>query len=343
MDNSVSLTFDWFRNSDGNREILRRNVEWHYHYFSPAGCFRTSLDELKGFLKDAGETLVTSGLTDTHFSWAYVFDDLTLFPQLQEFFLKSCPGQTVVGFELSRGQKALLETAGKTYVDLRIHPVRFLPDYMFAASTNSRVIHDRLSALAPCRTYVDRHVAFCKARAARRYTKRTNTAQSVIFFAQTAIDSSRIRNREVVGDLFIVSKLERIIDEFQPRSFFVKHHPHEKMFPDMMGALKKLKAKETKTNTYDLLSTDGLVLASLSSSVCHEAQYFDTNPHMFLEPIETFSMIGEEPRLGEYVMLPSNLNTPEIWRFILGDGPRPDPIYPEPLSPYKTASGLSWG
>lgn len=339
----TSLTFDWFRNIDGDRAIPRRNLEWTYHYLSSAGLFDAELPHLNSFLDQAGSALNQCGLMDTHHAWAHIYEDLSNWPELEVFFLSSAQSPIIIGFELSRGQKDLLTRAGKTYVDLRTHPVRFLPDYMFAANTNSPEIHTRLCAVAAPRSYIDRHVGFTKARAARRYSNRIDVQNSLVFFGQTAIDASRIQNHEIVEDLFVLSEIERLLETQKVENFYVKHHPHEAMSPFLMDALKRLNAIETNTNTYDLLSTDGVLCASLSSSVCHEAQYFKARSHTFLEPLYTIATIGRDYKLGEYLMMPSNLHSAAFWQFLLHGETMPDPEFPELQTPYKSASGLSWG
>ncbi|WP_305987527.1 hypothetical protein [Roseibium sp. MMSF_3544] len=340
----ATLVFDWFRNLDGDRGILRRNINWVFHYFSGSRTFSNELTELTSLLDGASEIMHASGLADTHHSWARVYEDLDDWPRLKQFFLDGCgKNDVLVGFELSPAQRSLISSVGKTYLDIRTHPVRFLPDYMLAANTNSTEIHDRLVKLTPERSYIDQYVGFVKARAARRYTKRMNTDHGIVFFSQIAVDSSRIRGGEIIDDFFVISELVKILDKYKPKNFYVKHHPHEKIKQNTMEMLRELNAKEINTNTYDLLSCDGLLCAALSSSVCHEAQYFKTRPHIFLEPIENFSPIGTTSKVGDYMMLPSNIYSADLWRFLLEGGETPRSEFPRFETPYRSASGLSWG
>ncbi len=339
----VSFVFDWFRNIDGDASVLNRNIGWCYHYFSQAGLSSGELSDSLSRVTRAASVYQSLNVSYNHFGWAYLYDRLDAFPLALEYFLDSCPGKSVIGYELSRAQCRALDKAGKRYVNLRAHPVRFLTDYLLAAATNDPDIHARLVAAAPSRTYLDQHVAFHKARAARRYQKRLNPAHGVVFFAQIAFDASRIRNGEFLDDDFIGLNLERYLDEQKPKNIYVKHHPHEKMTAALLSTLKRLGGRETETNTYDMLSVDRLRLCALSSSVCHEARYFGADPFAFYAPPDAAPIVGALARVGEYVMVPANIYERAFWNYALRGDQAPVFHYPMPSTPFRTASGLAWG
>jgi len=339
----VSFAFDWFRNIDGDPSVLRRNVAWCSHYFSQAGFEAESAEANLDRVARAANIFQSLNVSYNHYGWAYLYDRLDAFPLAQEFFLDSCRDDVVVGYEMSRAQCRVLEQAGKKYINLRAHPVRFLTDYLLAASTNDRDFHARLLSAAPPRSYLDQHVAFHKARAARRYQRRMDPDAGIVFFAQISFDASRIRNGEFLGDEFISLNLERYIDVQKPKNIYVKRHPHEKMKPSLLTTLKKMGGKEIETNTYDLMSVERLRLCALSSSVCHEAVYFGAVPTPFYTPPDVTPLVGEQAPVGDYIMTPANIFDRAFWSYILQDAPAPEFVYPMPLAPFRTASGLSWG
>ena len=341
---SNCLVLDWFRSSRGDNSLLRRNLFWIYNYLYNARLFDKPVEHYSQPLQQVEAVFCAHRLDMNEFSWAYLYDYLNKFPLAYNFFLDTCDADLIIGYELSRAQLRALDTEGKTYINLCTHPIRFTPDYFLAASTNSPEIHTRLEAVGPMREYIDVNVRMAMARAARRYHKRLDTDEGLIFFAQTAVDASRISNGELVGTEFIISEIKFLLRELNISNFYIKSHPHEKIDPLLLSELTKLKGKEITTNTYDLLSVDNLKLCALSSGVCHEALYFNCHPYRFLEDDNKFPIIGEEAAIGQYLPLPANVYSREVWDYILyGGKEKPATNWPLPHTPYRAASGLAWG
>lgn len=99
-----------------------------------------------------------------------------------------------------------------------------------------------------------------KARAARRYHRRMNPEHGLVFFAQIAVDSSRIKNGEIIDDSYIIQSLERMLDEVKPKNLYLKHHPTKRCLL-LSPAPWKMKGKVIPTETYDLLSIAGCASA----------------------------------------------------------------------------------
>lgn len=340
----TSLIFDWFRNISGDNGILRRNISFTTNYLKSSSLVNGNESDLQRMVSKAKSIFNALNIAYNQYSWAYLYDNLHHFPLASVFFLEGCKENIIIGFELSRAQKQLLNDAGKIYIDLRTHPIRFLTDYHLCAATNDSRIHEKLVALLPSNdNYIQYHVNFFKARAGRRYTKRLNPLHGIIFFAQTSFDSSRIYKGQFLDNAFIIAELAKFLAIEKPKNFYVKSHPHEDISADFNKELNKVQGKEISTNTYDLLSVEGLRVCSLSSSVCHEASYFGAIPTIFMPCPEKYSYIGESSQPGEYILLPANIYEKEVWDFILRDKSKPYANYPMPLRPYAHSSGLSWG
>ncbi len=338
----VSLAFDWFRNADGDNGILKRNVAWCYHYLHPSGVFDAPLEKLQTNILKAESICKVLNVSYSLQTWAYLYDKLDAFPAAVEYFIGTCPGAIVIGYELSRAQLRAIDAAGKTFINLRTHPIRFLSDYVFGASTNSAAIHERLIALAPERSRIDVSVSHHKARAARRYQRRLNAAEGIVFFAQIASDASRIMDGEMLDDGYVITSLQEYVSKEAPKNIYYKQHPHEKIPERLLNGLKAIKAKETTTPTYDLLSVPGLRVCALSSSVCHEAEYFGAKATKFYDAPDVTASVGSVADVGSYIMLPANIYDPTVWKYLLGQGDLPARIYPTTATPFSTASGISW-
>lgn len=344
----ASLAFDWFRNRDGDVGILRRNIHWLRHYLSCAGLFDPDPQRLDACAARSAEIYKALNLAHNQISWAYLCDRLEACPLAAEFFLEACAGEggaaePVVGYELSRAQMRLLDSQGRTYVNLRVHPIRFLPDYHLALATNSPEIHERAVALGPARGFIDLNVALLKARAARRYSRRLDPDQGCVFFAQTAFDSSRIREGELLDDAFLLAELADYAEREGVANKYFKRHPHEEPTAVLDKGLARQGWISTNTSTYDLLSVEGLRVCALSSSVCHEAHYFGARPTTFFKGADRFPYVGEPSAPGDYVMTPANLHDAEVWRYLFEGGEKPAAEYPRHQTPFRISSNLAWG
>ena len=117
-----------------------------------------------------------------------------------------------------------------------------------------------------------------------------------LVISEVGEDIARGPGRALVDDHDLAGptvSVEQYLDEHRPKNFYVKHHPHEKMPPALVDSLKSMGARPTETNTYDLLSVEGLRICALSSSVCHEAAYFGCRPTSFF-PTREFPLVGEQ-------------------------------------------------
>lgn len=338
----VVLAFDWFRNIAGDSSLLLRNIHWFHSYIRAIRLTGQAVETLQTKRERVGSVFRALNLSYNEHAWAHLYDHLSEFPLARDYFLQGCDADIIIGYELSRSQKKLLSDAGKKYIDVRTHPIRFLTDYHLCAASNDAEIHSKLCSLAPSTEYIDCHVGFHKARAGRRYQKRMDPTKGVVFFGQTAFDSARIRQGEFLDDAFIIDRLERYISETGALNVYYKAHPHEPLAPSLIDWLKKKGARETTTQTYDLLSVTGVRIAALSSSVCYEAAYFGAEGTAFYRAPEVFSCDGSGDA-GVYQLLPANIYEQAMWRYLTESDSKPEPLYPVPLVPFRQSSGLSWG
>lgn len=151
---SVALTCDFFRAQPGPQGFVNfqpRNLAWlervigAKHTWARWGV-KTSVitapTEAEAFRRALGNDAIFSGyLDDADQTWASLYDveDVTVFPAaFDELFQHDL----VVGFELPPTLKRALHRAGKRYISVYIHPVRFLRDLCLLVTTNSSEVAD---------------------------------------------------------------------------------------------------------------------------------------------------------------------------------------------------------
>ena len=320
-----------------------RNARWFCHYTAQSNAIESHIDEIIKPIEQIEKIYNSSGLEYTHDSWAIVYDYLEDHKEMEKFFKNTIRHDIVFGFELSRAQKRLLNKLGVTFLDFRTHPVRFLTDYHLAVSTNSQDIHNRLTQTQPSQSYIELHAQFARARAAHRYHRRMNPSHGLVFFGQTAIDSSRIRDGRIVDDIFILSKVRATIEKLGPRNFYYKSHPHENLDPYFESKLKSLGGRRTNTNTYDLLSVDKLRFVTLSSSVFFESKYFNCFGEKLIDDLENYPQPNENSEVGDYLFCPTNIFSKQMIEYLIRNRKPPHSVYPLPETPYKESIRVRWG
>src|SRR5271154_5207356 len=83
-----------------------------------------------------------------HRYWARTYQDLPQSSELDAILVRRLRGRFCVGYELPPGMRKLLDSIGAPYIDLRLHPVRFLDDLLFAARASEPATQAALLAMA---------------------------------------------------------------------------------------------------------------------------------------------------------------------------------------------------
>lgn len=191
----------------------------------------------------------------------------------------------VIGFELSKEAKTLLEKASSPYIDLRIHPLRFLDDIFFSFETNVPAVRALLKnygiSEALCRMHAD-HVKATVIKLKKAELIRPN---SLLLLGQTEADN-------VVFDgeryLVLTDRIEQISELSKGYGhIYFKPHPYAKNGRRVYRELKKALGEVSyiDANIYHLLGNDGVAhVAALNSSALYEAAYFGKKTTFLFTP-----------------------------------------------------------
>jgi hypothetical protein len=228
--------------------------------------------------------LATLGIAaDT--AWVAFHEDSADLPEMVRVALHSFSG-LVIGFEIPPSICRWLSNAGVPYLSFFIHPVRFLPDLLFAVSTNSKYA-DRVLA----KWSVDIDVAFEYANVLRALCIGDMPDQtfiqtgSALFIGQTAHDASIVRNGEMISPHNCINELQTLAERYP--DMLISPHPLERI-TTMVNLLRLLKCGTlVNQNSYSLLSHESIdTVITLSSSLGVEARFFGKNAIFLLgEPL----------------------------------------------------------
>ena len=224
-------------------------------------------------------------------SWARLYDltadalPAALTARLEQVF----GGALVVGFEMPPVLRAWLSKEGLPWINLAVHPVRFLPDLLWSVSTNDDGMQEALAAFAFATKRIEQEVSKRRRRAPRVLAP----AGAAIVIGQVGHDRSRIAK----GRFWTAEDFAAEIDRWSAgRRLCVKPHPLGKDDSADEAWLRARGAQVVDDNVYDLLAADGdHIFAALSSSVLTEAKWFGREALRLMpamEPVEPEVTVG---------------------------------------------------
>ena len=213
-------------------------------------------------------------------AWAQVFWQRAS-ADLVGAMARDLAGALVVAIEMPPVLEDALNRAGIAWIDIGVSPLRFLPDWALHLKTSA---HFRLDAvrdwlLTPEETA--RYAAHVRA----WYGPADIAGPTVVFFAQTLRDRTLIRQGRFVG----VEDLDAL--DLAGRPLLIKPHPWQPD-SDVVQALIARGGKVTDCNTYALLASPQVSVATLSSSVGREARVFGREVETLSPGVQDWAFSG---------------------------------------------------
>lgn len=199
-----------------------------------------------------------------------------------QFFNKN---QVVIGWELQKLTTDILDSLGITWINIWLHPVRFLEDEIFLVQTSDPKIHQQLTQFQVDENSFYVNAQFIRTALLNKKKVYDLPQDSCVIFGQTQTDKTLRTAKTRLSLMNYKNDIESLCHRFE-NVYFV-FHPLEKdnvklkEFIDSFGKIKIIEA-----NAYSLLSSPNLAMvAAISSSVCTEAYYFSKNALFFNQPI----------------------------------------------------------
>lgn len=258
-------------------------------------------------LKEMKRVLITAealgGTRNSHAKWLYLLLRAPLQSALEsaEIVWKTFErdvftgADLVVGFELSDTARAAIEEAGAPWLDLRIHPLRFMDDIFLAFETNVKAIEEKLQLYRVDEALCRYHADLVRATVIKLKKDDIVPKNSLLLVGQTEKD-------RVVFDGQKYLSLPDRLDAIRPLAHSCEHiyfkpHPYAGNGRAIVRQLRKAlgDVRIIRQNIYFLLANDGVRhVAALNSSVLHEAKYFEKETTFLYMP--TF----DERQIGVY-------------------------------------------
>lgn len=223
----------------------------------------------------------------------------------------------VIGYELSIQTKAILDALGIVYVDLWLHPVRFYDDILFALQSNDAAVHASMAEFHVPEDQFFLYADRLKVQATKGWYRKEAQipADAACFFGQTLNDKSVCHSGAFLTVLDYKPAFEDVVSRHST-TLYQRHpyvrHGDEKVL-DYLKSIRDVALSDHKT--YDILAHPNLKTAvSLSSSVLHEAKYFEKDVQYFFEPVLRYDAPGEP---GQFWTVCQDFVSPHFWSAIL--------------------------
>lgn len=223
----------------------------------------------------------------------------------------------IIGYELSEQTRYILEQINVKYIDIWLHPIRYLNDVMFGIYSNSNSINQRIKTYS-----VDDEIFYINAemlkvqnyRGFRRF-KNNLIPGSALFVGQTLTDKAIFSKGKMLSVLDFKDEFKSITKKYE-RVYYSRHPFVKEGDEEIISFLKRFPNVEViGSPTYNLLAAKEIeYVFTVSSSVVHEAHYFGKESKFLFKPI--FNTFGESK---DYYPIMHAIFFESFWSSVLYD------------------------
>lgn len=263
---------------------------------------------------DGSMVYAAHGMKPSAYAWAQLFhaepNDLAI-EYMREFFAD----RLVIAYELSPYLRRVFERIGCTYIDMCLHPVRFMEDLMINIASNNeaiiRKVNDHKVTEADFRL---RSTFLAGAWRAQGLLKPRSHKASIICL-QTTLDRVLIKDGEFTNISSYLEPLRAVRSKVD--RLYVKPHPVERNEFALGFLFDNIENVEIYNgNFYEMIARHDVdSVYSLSSGTTTEAKYLGVESGHFYRDY----YLAEENRAGasHYCAVMDDYFWPDFWRHIL--------------------------
>lgn len=253
-------------------------------------------------------------------NWLKIYDCAELPQDAINYYFRYIKDSLVIYIEMPLVWKKIHEILDIPYIDLTVHPIRFLDDHLIGMSTNNEFIFDRIK-----KYQIDDSIFYMQAnmiKAIVDYNPLPIVEGSVLIAGQTNIDKALYHNGKCLSIMDFEDEIIEMGNQYN--TVYYKAHPYNKNLRKIHDFLKKfdfVKLCPSDWNIYKMLSHDNLLkVFAISSGVLYEAPYFGKERQFLHEPPFYFDydkncIYGKNTYLSIY----NSFMNPRFWCDILQD------------------------
>jgi len=248
--------------------------------------------------------------------WAVSYANLEVDAALESIFLHPLAGQFVVGYEMPPYLLRILAACEIPYLDVRMHPVRFLDDLLLAVAASDAATQASLHQLTVSEEIVLATAGLVEAQC--RYTADCRLPPgTLLVIGQRTMDSSQIVDGSFFDALQHVPRLQQVFADYS--GLLLKRHPYGGQHSLLLAAAAAPNVLAvTEDNIYRLLAQPEISgVLSVNSSSAYEARYFGKQVHTLAPWPIPLAWHGDPLQPGTYISLDDTLLSVDFWRLTL--------------------------
>lgn len=272
----------------------KNNIKWLYDLIefsinkatnAVAKKFETSFYEKNKFNREV--FFEKSSISLNKFEQQFYFDSNAITQESINYLSEFIDETILIGYELSEQTRNVLDRCNVTYIDIWLHPVRFMDDVYFAFKSNNKNINSILKDLEVNEDLFYVNAGRLKVQSYKGFRRIKDNVKdgSAVFIGQTLHDKAVCFNGKMLNLLDFKSEFEDLTKEYT--NVIYSRHPFVKDGDsEVLGfALSFRNVKISDVNSYDLLRSDGVSkVVTISSSVATEAKYFRKESQFYYKP-----------------------------------------------------------
>lgn len=251
-------------------------------------------------------------------SWLKIYDLKNIPSAVIEYYGKYIKDSLVIYHEIPAILKNIHRQLDIPYIDINVHPIRYMDDNFWGFHTNSEKIFDRIKKYQPDEGLFFIHAGILKAVTDLHAPEiEENTA---LIAGQTTVDKSLYNNGRVMTIFDFEDKIIKLGKQYG--KVYYKPHPFNYELDNILSFLKKFVFVEViNENIYRLMSSDKLKeVCAITSGSLYEAKYFDKKASFWGEPYLHFDY-SHDCAFSEHTCLSvyNDFISPDFWSNILQD------------------------
>jgi hypothetical protein len=251
-----------------------------------------------------------------HRHWALSYECPPASTELVDILIGRLQDRFCIGYELPPWLRHVLSSLDVPHIDVRLHPVRFLDDLLFAVRASHPITQAALLAMAEPESAV---VATAGLREAMCHmiSEATVPPGTLIVIGQRPLDCSQIVDGGFFDAIPRATEIHAICERYA--AVLLKPHPLEPEHSLLEVAARSANvAGVSHDNLYRLMSLPQIAaVLTVNSSSAYEAPYFGKQVHTLAPLPFRIGWHGAADATDIYASLNDRLLTVDFWRDVL--------------------------
>lgn len=294
--NNIIFTGDILRPNSKMKPIATRDVVWLYNLFKNQIKNVTNIEPgllLWDDIHFSAKIFANKNNMELNnvFDWVKSYNNTDATEEASEYLCANFKNSLVIGYELSNLMMHIFNKQGIPYINLTLHPVRFLSDVFFMFCTNNKDVFENLKRYIIDTNLFASEAGYIKATLNRRKIK--NFGEDIaIIIGQTEVDAAIVDDD---GNLLSLKNYSKEIENIcnTHKKVFYKPHPYASNKEEMIAYMNNFNIETIEGNFYTILSQDNLKdIYAISSSCIYESKFFNVNGHYLYK--SAFDIITEK-------------------------------------------------